>query len=85
MKGMAKPMEDKDWQAQSDALDLMRAKEVMSDPARRRAAKAAALKLADEKMEEAKNMKKAARGMGTPAYSGMEIPAELKAEGWNCE
>lgn len=48
---------EKDYQAQDDAHTLARAAAVHADPARRKAAHAAALKLAQEKETEAHNLK----------------------------
>ena len=52
---------EKDWQAESDAETLVRAKEIQADASRRAAAAKAAQRLLDEAKEKAKNMSCVAR------------------------
>ncbi|MGO9375653.1 MAG: hypothetical protein ACLQBD_26685 [Syntrophobacteraceae bacterium] len=53
---------DKDWEAESDAHTLARAKEIMADEKRLKAAIAAAKRLADELEKEHKHIKEVGGG-----------------------
>ena len=80
------PMTNDDYQAHEDAQHLMKSREVKADPQRHAKAKAAANRMADEKFEEAKNMKKAAKGInGGGGSSKMTLPADMAREGWTLE
>ena len=77
---------DRDWEAEEDARHLIRANEIKADPHRLQKAKTAAARKADEKFEEAKNMKKAAKGInGGGGSSKMTLPSDMAREGWTLE
>jgi hypothetical protein len=58
----AAPKTDKEWQAHDDAHTLARAKEIMADEKRLKAAAEAAQKIADEVTKEAERMGAIAKG-----------------------
>lgn len=61
------PQSDKEWQAQYDAETLATAEEIKADEPRLKAAEAKAAKMAEDKQEQAKAMKKVAgKGTGSP-------------------
>jgi hypothetical protein len=82
MNGMKMPMDDRDWEAEGDANHLMMAAEIKGDSQRHASAKAAASKLADEKFAEAKNLKRAARGISGGKTEGLVLPKDLVDDGW---
>lgn len=82
MYGDTPIMTNDDYQAHEDAQHLMKSREVKADPQRHAKAKAAANRMADEKFEEAKNLKKAAKGIGSGKSSGPALPPELAKDGW---
>ncbi|MFZ0931234.1 MAG: hypothetical protein WAN11_21690 [Syntrophobacteraceae bacterium] len=64
---------DKDWEAEIDAHTLARAKEIMADEKRLKAAISAAKRLADELEEEHKHIKEVGGGdLSTKMYPKME-------------
>jgi hypothetical protein len=62
MDGMGQTIsaDEKQWQAECDARTLAEAEEIKGDPERLKAAQACADKEADDKLQEAANMKKVA-------------------------
>lgn len=76
MSDMEMSVEDKKWQAQSDARTLAEAEVIKGDPERLKAAQEAAVKLAEESREEAEGMSMVAKGM---QYSTM--PSSMKRGG----
>ncbi len=61
------PKSDAEWQAHCDANTLAGAEEIKADPTRMKAAQAQAVKMAEDKEEEAKAMEKVAgKATGSP-------------------
>ena len=66
--------ENKNWQAECDARTLAESAEVMADATRYEAAKAAAAKLAEDKMVEATAASKVAAGIVSYPSMKQETP-----------
>ena len=67
------PISNEDWQAENDAGTLAEAKAIMDDEVRLNKAKAAAAKMADEKLDAVKSLLEVSGRPFNQTYKGFEI------------
>lgn len=65
--------DNRDWEAESDALTLATADEIMADPIRLNKAKTAAQGMATEKLEQVKNLLTVSGHTFNQTFDGFEV------------